>query len=467
MKIARAVTATTTVLLFTAVTGNFASGASPALRPIAFIDVNVVPMDSAQVLLRQTVIVRGDKITDIGNTADVAIPGNARRVPGAGRYLLPGLADMHVHLADKDGPARAELLLYLATGVTLVRNMRGSDAHLDYRRRVAGGEWLGPRIFTTTNLLDGPTPVWPDSITVSDPAQVPALVAGFVRDGYDQIKVYNELPRTVYAALADSAAQNGIKIVGHVPFSIGIDAALAAGQYSIEHLRGYDFDAVRPQALVLNGGRNAERFSSWQRMSDDRRRDLVRKTVQAKAWNCPTFVTDDMGSSSPERRRELASNPLVRYLPPEDRPSIVNGGDDALFPEEARKALRESVPKRYQFLKMLSDAGTGLLIGTDSNLPFLIPGFTAIDEMQHFVNAGLTPYQALRAATSEPARFLGISAGSGTIGKNKRADLLLVDANPLDDIQNLWRFSGVMVNGNWLSKSELYSKLDELARSYH
>jgi imidazolonepropionase-like amidohydrolase len=116
---------------------------------------------------------------------------------------------------------------------------------------------------------------------------------------------------------------------------------------------------------------------------------------------------------------------------------------------------------------MLSDAGAGLLIGTDSNLPFLIPGFTAIDEMQHFVNAGLTPYQALRAATSEPARFLGISAGSGTIGKNKRADLLLVDANPLEDIQNLWRFSGVMVNGNWLAKSELYSKLDELARSYH
>ena len=182
---------------------------------------------------------------------------------------MPGLADMHAHLsgyvkapdADKFAIARAEMLLYVATGVTMVRNMAGSPDHLEYRRRVAAGELLGPRIFTATPIIDGPNPVWPSSIKMADDTDAGQLVEGFVRDGYDQIKVYNEVPRAAYAALMDAAAKRGLKVVGHVPFSIGIDGALAAGQYSIEHQRGYDYDGVRPQALLINGGRNAERFA--------------------------------------------------------------------------------------------------------------------------------------------------------------------------------------------------------------
>jgi hypothetical protein len=318
------------------------------------------------VLADQTVVVEGGRISALGPRAEVSVPTGATLVEGRGRYLLPGLSDMHAHISgyvtdaasDKDAVARSELLLYAATGVTLVRNMSGSDAHVDYRRRVASGELVGPRMVTATNIVDGPKPVWPTAIKMSDPAAADDLVAGFVRDGYDQIKIYNELPREVYAALFDAAARRGIRVVGHVPFSVGIDAALAAEQYSIEHQRGYDYDSVRPQALVLNGGRNAERFSSWQRMSDDRMRDLVRKTVGAGTWNCPTFVVDDMMSNT-ARRAEVGRHESIRFVHPAVRATILSNDLDKMFPKDANDALRHSFPQKYKLLKMLSDAGAG------------------------------------------------------------------------------------------------------------
>jgi imidazolonepropionase-like amidohydrolase len=409
----------------------------------------------------------------MGSRAEVSVPHEALRVDGRGRYLLPGLADMHAHLSgyvtdpdgDRDAIARSEMLLYVATGVTLVRNMAGSEAHLDYRRRVEAGELVGPRIFTTTNVVDGPKPVWKFSIATSDPAQADQLVAGFAREGYDQIKIYNELPRDVYAALFDAAARKGVRVVGHVPFSVGIDAALAAGQYSIEHQRGYDYDGVRPQALIFNGGRNEERFSSWERMSDDRMRDLVRKTVAAGTWNCPTFVIDDMMSDA-AKRGSIGASEAIRFVHPEVRKTILSNDLDAMFPKEANEALRRSFPQRYKLLKMLSDAGAGLLVGTDTMVPYLVPGYTSIDEMEHFVKAGLTPYRALRAATSEPARFLGIDGESGTIGVGKRADLLLIEANPLDDVSNLWRRTGVVLHGRWLPRAELEAMMERMAATY-
>ncbi len=430
-------------------------------------------MDEERVLLDQTVVIRDGRVAVVGKSSAVSLPVDAIRVDAQGRYLLPGLSDMHAHISgyvtdaasDKDAIARSEMLLYVATGVTLVRNMVGSEAHLDYRRRVAEGDLIGPRIFTATNTVDGPSPVWPSSIQVSDPAAADALVEGFFASGYDQVKIYNELPRDVYAALFDAAARRGIKVVGHVPFSVGIDAALAAGQYSIEHQRGYDYDGVRPQALVRNGGRNAERFSSWQRMSDDRMRDLVRKTVAAGTWNCPTFVVDDMLSDA-DGRAAFRRHESIRFVHPEVRATILQNDLDEMFPEDANEALRQSFPQKYKLLKMLSDAGAGLLVGTDTMVPYLVPGYTPIDEMQHFVKAGLTPYQALRAATSEPARFLRIGAESGTIGVGKRADLLLIEANPLEDLSNLWRRVGVVLDGRWLPQAELDVLLERMAATY-
>jgi imidazolonepropionase-like amidohydrolase len=447
--------------------------ASRAAEVVAFVGVNVVPMDADRVLADQTVVVRDGRIAALGDRGAVVVPRGATRVDGRGRYLLPGLADLHAHVGGYDASAspeasailRSELLLYVATGVTLIRNMAGGPKHVEYRRRVASGEVLGPRIFTATNVVDGPNAVWSFAIRMSEPAEAEALVEGFVRDGYDQIKVYNELPRAAYAALLDAAARNGIRVVGHVPFSVGIDSALAAGQYSIEHQRGYDFDGVRPQALVRDGGRNAERFGSWTRMSDERMRDLVRKTVAGGTWNTPTFVIDEMLYDA-ERRQALASHPSARYVHPAVRAVIAKNQLDAIFSAESKAALRESMPAKYRMVKMLDDADAGLLTGTDTMVPYLIPGFTPIDELEHFVRAGMTPYRALRAATINPAQFLGIGSEAGTVAVGKRADLLLVDASPLEDVANLWKRSGVMVAGRWLPEAELRRLLEELAATY-
>jgi imidazolonepropionase-like amidohydrolase len=447
---------------------------SPPQARVAFVGVDVLTMDADRVLRDQTVVVADGRIVSVNPRDQTPIPVGAKRIDGRGATLLPGLADMHAHLtgyantdgkAGDDGVARAQMLGYVATGVTLVRNMAGSAAHLGYAHRVAAGELVGPRIFTATNIVDGPNPVWAWSIKLGEGADVDDLVAGFVRDGYHQIKVYNELPRQVYAALFDAAAKHGVPVVGHVPFSIGIDAALAARQHSIEHFRGYDYDAVRPQALLLDGGRNAERFSSWMRISDERMRDLVAKTVAAGTWNCPTFVIDAQ-MSDPAGRMKVARDSRMRFVHPRIRETLQGNQLDAIFSPESRDALRKSLPQRYKLLKMLDDAGAGLLVGTDSLTPFLVPGYTPIDELKHFVAAGLTPYRALRAATADPARFLGIEAEAGTVAVGKRADLLLVEGNPLDDLDNLWRRRGVMVAGRWYGEQELQAMLEHAAKTF-
>ena len=280
---------------------------------------------------------------------------------------------------------------------------------------------------------------------------------------YDQIKVYNELPRIAYAHLLDEAVKHHLRVVGHVPFSVGIEGALAGKQYSIEHFRGYDFDGVSPQALIRNGGRNAEGFSSWTRMSDDRMRDLVRKTVQAGTWNCPTFVVDEM-MSDPVKRAAISRNPLTRYLPREVIAALKNNNLDDMFPLETKAALKAGLPQRYKLLKLLSEAGAGLLVGTDTPVPAYVPGFTVIDELQHFANAGLSPYQALRAATFDAARFMGTSNESGSIAPGKRADMILLGANPLENVQNLWNRRGVMVSGKWMAEKALTRRLLEMTK---
>jgi hypothetical protein len=438
----------------------------------AFVGVNVLPMNADIVLSDQTIVVSDGRIVQIGPRHQTRIPPGAAKVQGHGRYLLPGLTDMHAHLADygnkpdieNDERVRAELILYLATGVTMVRNMAGNPAHLDERQRVDKGTLLGPRIFTATPIVDGPKPVWPAiSVTLSAPEEAEDLVTSFVRAGYDQIKVYNGISLEAYAALLDSASRHHLRLVGHVPFSVGIMGALAGGQYSIEHQRGYDFDGLRPQALMEDGGRNVERFGSWQRMTEIRMKELVQATVNAGAWNCPTFVVDEYGFN-PAILATILKSPAQRFLHPDTRNDMVL--DDGLFSRGANEALRDSFPARYRMLKMLDSAGGGLLIGTDTPVPFLIPGGTPIDEMEHFVAAGLSTYRVLKAATIDAARFMEIDRDTGTVELGKAANLILIDGDPRENLQALWHLDGVMVAGKWLSHTAIQQKLNALANSY-
>ncbi len=456
-------------------------GATLGAEVTAFVGVTVIPMDQERVLDDQTVVVRNGRIVVMGERNAVLVPENATRVSGQGRYLLPGLSDMHAHLTtsvqvvgDSYGAisshtstevARSQLLLYLATGVTTLRNTAGSEAHQALAQSLAAGTILGPRMYTSSPLVEGENAVWAWASVVTDPAEAASLVADFADQGYTMVKVYHTVSAEVYRAISAAAAAHDMQVIGHVSFDVGIDLALEAGQHSIEHLRGYDFDGASPEALAKDGGRSAERFATWLSMTPARRNELAWMTFAAGTFNCPTLVISELLFDD-VARSALKAHPNMRYVHPQVRASVASNVLDEIFGADAKAMMKTVLPQQYEMIAALNEAGAGLLTGTDTMVPYLIPGFTVIEEMAHFVAAGLSPFDALRASTASAVESLGLLAESGTINVGKRADMLLLDANPLEDINNLWRLAGVMIDGRWIDQTEMAKLLEELAASY-
>ena len=431
----------------------------------AFVDVNVISMDAPGTAPQRTVLVQGDRIAAVGPADAVTVPAGATVVDGRGRFLLPGLADMHTHIGADYRPGqtaqRADLLLYLATGVTTIRNAAGSEDLLRLAAAIDDGTLLGPRMEVASPLLEGANAVWDFSVRVLSAGAARAAFRRFAAQGFESIKIYHTLSREAYEAVADEAGQLGIPFFGHVPFDVGIEEVLADGQASIEHFRGYDIDGLPREALVKDGGRSAERFASWLHMSDARMDELVRATVEAGAWNCPTFVVNSMLIHA-GRLEEFADHPMAAYMPAELLRVYRESGLEALFSMESREMLGRARPRMLTFLARLHAAGAPLMTGTDT-FPSLVPGFTLIDEIATFVEAGLSPYEALRAATTAPALFLGDGDERGRILPGMQADLVLLGANPLEDVGHLWQLDGVMADGRWLTRDTLLSMLRELA----
>lgn len=415
-----------------------------ASHTIAFVDVNVVPMDAERVLAHQTVVVRDGKIATIGDMSAVTPPESATVIEGDGRYLMPGLADMHMHLLNDD-----HLLLYLANGITTVRNMWGHPTILEWQHEIAAGEKLGPRVYTASRGLDGNEPYWPTSIIVTTPSQAVAAVAQEVANGYQFIKVYNSLAPDVYDAIAKAAHSDGVDFVGHVPWAVPVSRALADGQRSIEHLTGY------APTVIGNGVRNW--FGD---LNHDQAVAIARATAAAGTWNCPTLVVLSHFVNAQETT-QLEARPEMRYVDPDTKASWQVKTNAS--PSETAHADA----MRGQFVRILHDNGAPLIAGTDSPLQYTIPGFSLHTELGLLVHdGGLTPYQALRAATADAAIFMRAQHEWGTVKEGLSADLILLDANPLDDVANAAKLSGVMVRGAWYSSADLQRRLDALARRY-
>jgi imidazolonepropionase-like amidohydrolase len=394
-----------------------------------FVDVNVVPMDRERVLEHRTVLVRDGRIAAVTRAGqEVALPAGARRIDGRGRYLLPGLADMHAH-----NWYEAEHLLFLANGVTTIRNMWGTPKQLGWRREIEAGERLGPTLHTTGPILDGRPPVWPESTVVTTVEAARAAVRRCRAEGYPSLKVYGGLRREVYGALVGEARALGLRVVGHVPRAVGLEGALEARQDSIEHLEGY---------LDL---------------APDRQGELAERTAARGVWNCVTLVV----YWSHLRWEELARRPEMRYVPPELREtwtSMTRRRPD----EKHRERLLRLRERSRAMTQALHAAGARLLLGTDCATPYIVAGWSVHRELQLLVEAGLTPYEALCAGTRDAARFLGDDFGTVEVGR--RADLVLLAANPLADVANATRRVGVMVRGRWLSTAELQERLDAAVR---
>ena len=419
-------------------------------RAVAFVNVNVVPIDKERIIVGQTVIVKAGCIAEIGPANITTPPEGALIVDGRGRYLMPGLSDMHVHFRGGEDENNAFLQLFIANGVTTVLNLYGTPQHLNLREKVAAGELLGPIIYSS-----GPFVNEPAYKTAED---VERAVIEQKRAGYDFIKIHGDLSREAYHHLLEVSRREAIPVVGHAPRKLGMEVLLEERQLAIAHAEEY---------LYAYFG-----FNRKYPDDPDEIKNLVQQistaTAKAETWVIPTLTIYRGIGLQVDDIDAMLARPEVKYMPPRIGRGWLPANNDYL-----RRFGKDSVPmfrSRYELLeklvKGLSDANVKMVAGTDAPVPTVVPGFSLHDELKDMVAAGLTPYQAIRTATANAAEFLGVLDIAGTVSIGKRADLILVEGNPLEDVANTSRLAGVMVRGRWIAKDELRDILEGLLASY-
>lgn len=433
---------------------------APEPEVIAFVAVDVVPMDSERILDDQTVLVRGDRIAALGPAGAVTVPAGATVIDGSARYLMPGLVDMHVHLLAPD-----QLPLFVANGVTGVRNMWGTPDVLALRDRVAAGTLLGPTIYTTGPIIDGVPAYWPGSESIDDPSRADELVASHERAGYQAAKLYMNLDRPTYKALIAAARKHALLVAGHVPTALGMREVLAYPMDSLEHMWGYFLDPAAAPATDDALGILTAEAQSWLDASDADMDELARALAGASIWSCVT-LTSRKRAADLENPEAAFAGVKSRFVSPLIKHIWLTGNPYALLPAAKFEVLRKSYGKAEMMIRALHLAGARILLGTDTPNPFVVSGFSAHEELANLVAAGLTPYQAIRAGTHDAAEFLGQATEFGTIAVGSRADLLLVEGNPLQDVSNVAKITGVMLRGRWLPGERLQRMLDDMVASF-
>jgi imidazolonepropionase-like amidohydrolase len=409
---------------------------------LVFMHVNVVPMNRETVLERQMVLVRNGRIVAIGPGDTVDVPAYARRIEAAGRYLIPGLTDAHVHLLSP-----TEFALYLANGVTTVFNLNGRPAHLAWKKEVATGELLGPTIFTAGPTFDRPHTAEEAVRMVDEQAAL----------GYDAVKIYNQVSKAEYSALIAEAKRKNLLLMGHVAREPDFAMTLAAGQ-SIAHLEEFTYTYFNPR----HDDDNSHIVYDESKISD-----VVRDTAKSGIYVIPTLFTYRDIVEQATNLPEFLKSPELKYLAPWTLAGLQPAANRySHFPEKTHAQLRTSLAFQRKLVKALADGGVPLLAGTDSTDIGPVAGFSLPEELQEFVNNGLTPYQALQTATINAARYFRESAEFGTIEVGKRADFVMLGGNPLKDISYTRKIEGVMVHGRWLPEDELARRLEQVPAEY-
>ena len=441
--------------------GSTAAAQNTAPAVVAFVDVNVVPMDRERVLERQTVIVRDGRIAWIGPAANARVPAGALRVDGRGKYLMPGLAEMHAHIPGAQAPeqiVRDIFTLYVANGITTIRGMLGAPNQLELRAKTASGELLGPTIFVGAPSLNGNS--------AADAATAARLVREHKAAGYDFLKLHPGIPRTSYDSIVAAARAAGITYAGHISQGVGLEHTLASRQSTIDHLDGY-IEAAVPENIRARVLADESLFGELISSVDESRlRAFAGDTRKAGTWNVPTlFLWETF--FSPEQPDVMAKRAEMKYAPPQWVDNWSNQKRNRLQNASDAGASARYLSLRRTLIKALADSGARLLMGTDSPQMFNVPGFSLHYEIALMQEAGLTPWQVLESGTRNVGEYaaqdLRLDGKFGTVSPGNRADLILLDANPLADARNVSKRAGVMVRGRWLPGSELDRMLAEIA----
>ena len=431
---------------------------------LAFVGVDVLPMTEPgvpRVIENRTVVVTDRRIASMHPADEVEVADGTEVVEAEGMYLMPGLAEMHGHLPGPrtvQSDARNLLFLYIANGVTTVRGMQGERSQLGLRARIARGQSLGPRLFVGSPSMTGGR--------VATPAQGAQLAREYNEAGYDLVKMHEGLSPDVFDAVAATAREAGLPFGGHVPDAVGLRHALGSGQVSIDHLDNY-VEALVPAEdppAVADGLFGVGALLDQVDMA--LLPELVDATRAAGASVVPTMVLWETVFFGDRSAAELrAARPEVRYMPPETVEQwerVVDERAAAGDPETNRRVAA----LRRRILQALHEGGVPVLLGTDSPQIFSVPGFSVHHEMALWVEVGMTPYEVLEAGTRRVAEYFGAADDFGTIEIGRRADLLLLTANPVDDVANVARRGGVMVNGNWWSEARIQDRLAGIAQFY-
>ncbi len=426
---------------------------SSAFAQIAITNVSVIPMDHNEVLKNQTVLVEGDKITAVGPAKSAKIPPGAQIINGHGKFLIPGLVDSHVHLLSPD-----QLPLYVANGVTTVFNLEGRRAHLSWRKQVADGKLVGPTIFTAGPIFFGSRTVETGVKTVDQQAEA----------GYDAFKVFNQVSAEVYPAVAAEAKQKKLLLIGHIPRGVGAEAAVEAGQ-SVAHADEFLYTYFNPKRTEDVQQDNVQHVV----VDEIRIPELARRVRLANVIVETTLVTDRDGiEEATNLDHFLATKPELKYLAPWvlDTISPARNRFKAAYKPADYPALRQTYPFEQKIVRALHEIGVPLLAGTDATDSGPVAGFGLHDELEELTKCGLSEYEALKAATVNPASYLrnapSYTQDFGTIQAGKRADLVLLGANPLQKISNTRRIEAVMMRGQWFDKQKTDAMLNQLRGTY-
>lgn len=429
----------------------------------AIVGANVIPMTSDTVLRNATVLVRDGRIVAVGPAASVQVPSGAGRLMARGRYLIPGLADMHTHLysdgAVHDSAGPAELGVMLANGITAARLMIGTPEHLVLRRQVESGEVAGPQLWVASpHFATEPSD---NARVVTTPDEVRLAVREVKAAGFDFVKVTFGIVGPLYDALVEEAKAQGIRVVGHVEPEVGVRRAIAAGQ-QIEHLDAYFEGALADSAPMRESITQFRvyRPANWASLAyidDARLTALAVETARSGTWSVPTLEIFNRAFSVPLSDAELHALPDWQMIPRAIRQPYVNSRNRYWAQPVSRELRARFAEIRNSIVKRIADAGGAgrLMAGSDSPDLLMAYGWAMHREIAHLVRAGLTPWQALAAGTRNPAEFLGASNEWGTIAPGRRADLVLLAANPLEDIANVGRIDAVSVGGRLFERPEL------------